>query len=174
MLVVLGDTHSTESARLSGRTAEAVDDAQVVVHTGDFTTAAVLDAFESRCDLRSVYGNNDADAVRQRLPADRVVAWHDLRIAVAHGHEHTDAALSLFGRQANADLVVSGHSHDPAFVDGPVPTLNPGSHAAPRWNRPGHAELEWDADAGLARGRLVEPDGEVFERFAVEPRPFEE
>lgn len=174
MLVVLGDTHGTESARLSGRTAEAVDDAELVVHAGDFTTPDVLDAFESRCDLRGVYGNNDTDAVRERLPADRMVSWWDLRIAVVHGHEHTDPALSLFGRQANADLVVFGHSHDPAFVDGPVPTLNPGSHADPRWNRPGHAELEWNAGAGLATGRLVEPDGEVFERFAVEPRPVEE
>lgn len=174
MLVALGDTHGTASARLSGRTAEAVADAEVVVHTGDFTTEAVLDAFASRCDLRGVSGNNDADGVRERLPADRVVTWRDLRIAVVHGHEHTDAALSLFGRQANADLVVSGHSHDPAVVDGPVPTLNPGSHAAPRWNRPGHAELEWDAGAGRADGRLVEPDGEVFERFVVEPRPLEE
>lgn len=174
MLVVLADTHGSESTRLEGRTAEAVEDADVVVHAGDFTTEAVLDAFESRCDLRGVYGNNDDGAVRDRLPADRVVAWRDLRIAVVHGHEHTDTALSIFGRQQNADLLVHGHSHDPAFVDGPVPTLNPGSHAAPRWNRPGHAELEWDADAGVANGRLVEPGGEVFERFEVGPRPIEE
>lgn len=172
MLVVLADTHGRESPRLEGRTAAAVDDAEVVVHAGDFTTGAVLDAFESRCDLRGVHGNNDSEAVRDRLPADRLLEWRELRIAVVHGHEHSDAALSMLGRQGNADLVVYGHSHDPAFVDGPVPTLNPGSHADPRWNRPGHAELEWDD--GLARGRLVEPGGEAFERFAVAPRPIGE
>lgn len=173
MLVVLADTHGTGSPRLSGRTAEAVDDADVVVHAGDFTTADVLDAFESRCDLRGVYGNNDSGTVQDRLPADRVVSWCGLRIAVVHGHEHSDTALSLFGRQRNVDLVVSGHSHDPEFVDGPVPTMNPGSHADPRWNRPGHAELECET-AGVATGRLVEPDGEVFERFEVERRPLEQ
>ena len=171
MLVVLSDTHGRESACLEGRTEAALEAAAVVVHAGDYTTEAVLEAFEARCDLRGVYGNNDPPAVRERLPAERVVEWADLRVAVAHGHEHSGTALSLFGRQSNADLVVHGHSHDPAFVEGTVPTLNPGSHADPRWNRPAHAELEWDDGDGLARGRLVDPSGEVFERFTVERRP---
>ena len=79
----------------------------------------------------------------------------------------------MAGRQSNADLVVYGHSHDPGVQDGSVPLCNPGSHADPRWNRPAHAELEWDETAKLARGRLVEPSGETFERFVVEPRPVE-
>jgi putative phosphoesterase len=191
MLVALSDTHGRDAPRLDGRAEEAVEAADLVVHAGDYTTEAVLDAFEARCDLRGVYGNNDPPAVRERLPAERIVEWAGLRVAVVHGHEHTEAALAMFGRQSNADLVVAGHSHDPAFeVGGPtgtfegptdgesaggfgavVPTLNPGSHADPRWNRPAHAELEWDEEADRARGRLVEPSGEVFERFTVEKRP---
>lgn len=174
MLVVVSDTHGRDSARLEGRTADAVDAADRVVHAGDFVTAAVLDAFETRCDLRGVYGNNDSQAVRDRLPAEELVEWEDLRIAVVHGHEHTETALSMLGRQANADLVVFGHSHRPEVRDGTVPLLNPGSHADPRWYRPAHAELEWDAADGHASGRLVEPSGEVFERFVVEPRPLPE
>jgi len=173
MLVVCGDTHGTDSACLAGRTAEAVAAADRVIHTGDFTTAAVLEEFRNRCELRAVYGNNDPPAVRERLPAERVVEWRDLRVFVVHGHDHAGTALSMAGRQANADLTVVGHSHDPGFRDGPVPVCNPGSHAEPRWHRPAHAELEWDDAAGLARGRLVDPDGEVFERFAVPPRPVE-
>jgi putative phosphoesterase len=170
MLVALADTHGRESPRLEGRTAEAVDAAEVVIHAGDFVTEAVLDAFEARCALRGVHGNNADGAVRERLPADRLVEWRDLRIAVLHGHEHTDIERSMFGREAGADLVVFGHSHAPEFSEGVVPALNPGSHADPRWNRPAHAELEWDGAAGLARGRLVEPSGTVFERFTVDPR----
>ena len=180
MLAVLSDTHSRDGPRLEGRTATAIEEADLVIHAGDFTTAEVLDAFEARCALRGVYGNNDTPPVRDRLPAERVVEWAGLRVAVAHGHDHSETALSLFARQSNADLVVVGHSHDPGFVEGeptsasgPVPRLNPGSHADPRWNRPGHAELEWDDDAGLAHGRIVEPSGEVFERFTVGKRPLE-
>ncbi|MUV85487.1 YfcE family phosphodiesterase [Natronomonas sp. CBA1123] len=173
MLVVLSDTHGRDSTRLEGRTAEAVDAADLVIHAGDYMTETVLDAFEARCDLRGVYGNNDPPAVRERVPAEELVEWAGLRIAVVHGHEHTDTALSMLGRQANADLLVFGHSHAPEFREAPVPMLNPGSHADPRWNRPAHAELEFDDAAGRAEGRLADPSGEVFERFVVEPRPLE-
>jgi hypothetical protein len=173
MLVALSDTHGRESTRLEGRTAEAVDAADLVIHAGDFMTEPVLDAFEARCALCGVYGNNATEPVRERLPAERVVDWHDLRIAVTHGHRKTETALSMFARQSSADLLVFGHSHRPEFLAGTVPMLNPGSHADPRWNRPAHAELTWD-DAGVARGRLVEPSGEVFEEFTVEPRAVDE
>ncbi|MFQ3319053.1 MAG: putative phosphoesterase [Natronomonas sp.] len=171
MLAVLADTHGTESPRLDGRTEDAVDAADLVVHAGDYMTADVLDAFEARCDLRGVAGNNDPPAIHDRLPAERVVEWAGLRIVVVHGHEHAETSLAMLGRQSNADLVIFGHSHDPEAVQATVPLLNPGSHAEPRWNRPAHAELEWDDEDDLAHGRLVEPSGEVFERFIVEPRP---
>ncbi len=170
MLVALSDTHSRDGAALSGRTAEAVEAATVLVHAGDFTTEPVLDAFESYGPLYAVYGNNDSPAIRDRIPANLLFEWNDLRIVVVHGHEHTDTALSMLGRQSNADLLVVGHSHKPMFRDGPVPVLNPGSHADPRWNRPAHAELVWDDEIDGARGTLVEPSGTVFERFVVEPR----
>ncbi|WP_435196181.1 metallophosphoesterase [Natronomonas sp. EA1] len=169
MLVVVSDTHGRDSHRLEGRTLEAVESADLVLHAGDFTTEAVLDAFEAICELRGVTGNNDTQGLRDRLPKTRVVEWNGCRIAMAHGHEHTDTSLALFGRQSNADLVVVGHSHDPGFGHlGTVPVLNPGSHADPRWHRPAHAELE--VEDGSLVGKLVEPDGTVFEEFRVEKR----
>jgi putative phosphoesterase len=171
MLLVLADTHGRETPQLEGRTAAALETADVVVHAGDFTTEAVFSAFRQRCDLRGVVGNNDPPAVAAALPAQRTLEWEGLRVAVVHGHEHTDTGLSMLARQSGVDLLVFGHSHEPTFRDGTVPLLNPGSHAAPRWHRPAHAELEWDDADGLARGRLVEPSGEVFERFTVAPRP---
>jgi len=47
MLVVVSDTHSREESKLQGRTAEAVREADVVVHAGDFYREPVLNAFES-------------------------------------------------------------------------------------------------------------------------------
>lgn len=165
MLVVVSDTHAREDHRLTGRTRDAVAEAELVVHAGDFCTERVLDAFESVCDLQGVYGNNDPAGVRDRVPAERVVEWAGLRVAVVHGHEHTDVSLSMFGRQSNADLVVVGHSHRPGFADGDPPRLNPGSHAQPRRHRPGYAELERDGD-GYA-GRIVEPDGTLITSFEL-------
>lgn len=172
MITVVADTHGTDDHRLTGRTREAVREASLVLHAGDFTTEAVLDAFEAAAGadrddgegLVAVAGNNDDAAVSDRLPSTAVVDAAGVRFAVVHGHDHDATALDLLGRQEGADVVVVGHSHQPGWdAASPVPVLNPGSHADPRWYRPAHAELEATTE-GLS-GRLVTPDGEVLEAF---------
>ncbi len=164
-VVVLSDTHARRDHRMEGRTLEAVRAADLVCHCGDFLTEAVLDAFECETDrFAAVYGNNDPPAVCERLPATRTVEFRGYRFAMAHGHEHSDTALGLFGREREADLVLVGHSHRPSVRAGDPPVLNPGSHADPRWHRPSHAELQLNPLAG----RLIEPDGTLLERFDLE------
>ncbi|MFC6731289.1 MULTISPECIES: metallophosphoesterase [unclassified Haladaptatus] len=168
MITVVSDTHGDAGHCLSGRTLDAVAEADLVLHAGDFYTAAALDAFEEEATrLEGVYGNSDVSAVRERLPAERVVEFDGLRIALTHGHRHTDTSLTMFGRQSNADLVVFGHSHQPGYeVRGDIGFLNPGSHADPRWYRPAHAELEVFDDH--VEGRLIEPTGAAFDTFSIE------
>ena len=170
MLTVVSDTHGTADHRLEGRTLKAVRNAETVVHAGDFYREAVLDAFLDVNDsLYAVTGNNDDEAIRERLPDERTVSYGGVTLAVRHRSSSGATGLGLFGRERGADAVVFGHSHRPTFDDeGPFPLLNPGSHAQPRGNRPAHAELE-PADAGLS-GRLVTPDGETFERFEIPVR----
>ncbi|EMA65157.1 phosphodiesterase, MJ0936 family protein [Halorubrum aidingense JCM 13560] len=183
MLVVVSDTHSREESKLQGRTAEAVREAELVVHVGDFYREPVLDAFESASRaLRGVYGNNDDAMIRERLPEVRTVEYAGVRFAVTHRHRSGDTGLVMLGRGRDADAVICGHTHRPRFDDSTgLPILNPGSHAEPRGNRPAHAELEpasgagdeseqadSNPDAGLD-GRLVTPAGEVFEEFRIRP-----
>ncbi|WP_436925356.1 metallophosphoesterase [Halosimplex amylolyticum] len=172
MITVVSDTHGTDGHRLEGRTLEAVREAELVIHAGDFTTETVLEAFESEAGADAdgdgafvaVYGNNDEAGIRGRLEPTRTVERAGLRFVVVHGHDHDDTALSFLGRQERADVVVVGHSHEPGWREtGAVAILNPGSHADPRWYRPAHAELE-PAEEGR-EGRLVAPDGEVFSEF---------
>lgn len=167
MLTVVSDTHSQDSHRLEGRTLEAVREAEFVVHAGDFMTESVLDDFIAEAGtFAGVIGNNDTPAVRERLPEQRVVESEGIRLVVVHGHEHSETALTMLGRQEAADLVVFGHSHRPGVHEaGDVTLLNPGSHAQPRRYRPAHAELE--RTDGRISGRLVEPDGTVFEEFEI-------
>lgn len=169
MLVVVADTHSREGSRLRGRTLAAVREADLTIHAGDFYRESALDAFESTARrLRAVFGNNADAAVRDRLPAVRTVDHGGVRFAVTHRHRSGDTGLVMLARDRDADCVVCGHSHRPRFDDsGAVPILNPGSHAQPRGNRPAHAELEPAGDGVGLDGRLVTPDGEVFERFEL-------
>ncbi len=161
MLTVISDTHGTDSHRLTGRTLEAVRAADHVVHAGDFTTEAVLDAIAAEAaSLTAVTGNNESRAVRARLPAVDTLEWAGLRILVAHGHEHSETALGMLARQEDADVVVVGHSHRPEIADLDGRTLvNPGSYADPRRYRPAHAELHRDP----LRVELRSPDGESYE-----------
>lgn len=163
MLTIVSDTHGSSDHRLEGRTREAVREADLVIHAGDFTTEEVYDAFEAAAtELLAVTGNNDVPALVDRLPSVRTVDWEATRFLVVHGHEHTETALDLLARQEEADVVVVGHSHRPELTElsGRV-LVNPGSHADPRRFRPGHVEVE--ATGGSVTLRLCEPTGDVLE-----------
>jgi len=163
MLTVISDTHGTDDHRLTGRTLDAVRDADHVVHAGDFTTEAVLDAIEAEATaLTAVTGNNETPGVRARLPSSATLEWAGYRFVVVHGHEHSATALGLLARQEDADVVVVGHSHRPETgeLDDAL-LVNPGSYADPRRYRPAHAEL--DSAAGGLRVRLCSPEGAVYE-----------
>lgn len=170
MITILSDTHSTDGHRLQGRAAQAVREADLVVHAGDFYTESALDAFEDVSNrLYGVYGNNATDGVRDRLPPERTFEAHGIRFVLTHGQDRGATGLSLLGRQQDADVVVFGHSHRHHASDGnDVLLLNPGSHAQPRGGLPTHVELRKnDTDDGLS-GEIRHRDGSTVETFEVE------
>jgi putative phosphoesterase len=170
MLVVVSDSHQEDGHGLEGRTRDAVAAADVVAHGGDFVTESALDAFrDAATRLHAVHGNADRPGVTDRLPSATTFTYGGVRIAMTHTQRGGETALALFGRERGASLVVSGHTHRPRFASADaISLLNPGSHADPRGNRPGHAELEPTAD-GLA-GTLCTPDGDVVREFTVPAR----
>lgn len=170
MIAVVSDTHSRAGHGLAGRALYAVREADVVLHAGDFTSETALDAFHDVSDeMHAVHGNADDDAVRDRLPDARTLAAGGIRIAVTHRQRGGTTGLEFFGRERGADLVVSGHTHQPTVTDTPdVTLLNPGSHADPRGNPAAHAELT--PTAGGVQGEIRRRDGTVLREFAVESR----
>ena len=167
MLTVVSDTHSVNGHELTGRTLQAVREADIVIHAGDLMRAAVLDAFENEArQVCAVYGNNDDSELRARLPEARTVEYEGFRFAVTHRASGGPTELTLFGRERDADAVIYGHSHNPGVdTSGELPLINPGSHVQPRGYRKAHAELE-PTDNGLA-GRLVTPNEYVIDEFIL-------
>ncbi|WP_435177292.1 metallophosphoesterase [Halorussus sp. AFM4] len=163
MITVLSDTHSRSGHELAGRAERAVEEADVVVHAGDFVTGEALDAFQAASDtLYAVHGNNATPEVRERLPPERTVEVAGVRFVVTHGDDRGATGLSLLGRQQDADVVVFGHSHRHAVSDGEdVLLLNPGSHARPRGGVPTHAELRPAEGDGTPADGATGGDGEV-------------
>ena len=107
------------------------DEADVVIHAGDWVDAATLDLLEARSRrLVGVWGNNDGPELRRRLPEVARVELGGLRFAVVH---ETGGAA---GRERrcdelfpDVDVLVFGHSHIPWDTVSPrgLRLLNPGS-----------------------------------------------
>jgi putative phosphoesterase len=131
-LVLTSDTHLPRRARdLPAPLWAAIDDADVVVHAGDWVDVATLDALEARsARLIGCFGNNDGAALRARLPEIAYADLDGLRLAVVHetgpsaGRDERCAA-----RFPGVDLLVFGHSHIPwdTTARSGLRLLNPGS-----------------------------------------------
>lgn len=131
-LLLVADTHVPLRAKqLPGDLLCEVDRADVVVHAGDWVDVATLDLMEGRARrLVGVYGNNDGQELRARLPELARVELGGVRFGVVHetgaarGREERCAAL-----YPDLDVLVFGHSHIPwdTEASGGLRLLNPGS-----------------------------------------------
>lgn len=170
MITVVSDTHADGEYTLDGAVARSVRRADTVVHAGDFTGEAALDAFQRESDrLFAVYGNRDDGAVTERLPSARVFDVDGVRFAVTHTQRGGEMGLVYFGRERGADVVVSGHTHRPlARRVEDVLLVNPGSHERPRGGHRTYAELS--VEDGAVEGAIRTTDGTELSRIAVEGR----
>ena len=131
-LVLLSDTHIPKRAKaLPARLLADIEQADVVVHAGDWVDAATLDLLESRSQrLVAVYGNNDGPDLRARLPDVARAEIGGLRFAVVHETgQATGRERRCEAAFPDADVLVFGHSHIPWDTTAPegLRLLNPGS-----------------------------------------------
>ena len=131
-LVLISDTHlPVRAMRLPGAVWNAIDEADVVIHAGDWVNVELLDELETRARrLIGCWGNNDGPVLRARLPEVARVSLDGLAVAVVH---ETGASRGREERCESAfpgvDLLVFGHSHIPwdSTTAGGLRLLNPGS-----------------------------------------------
>jgi putative phosphoesterase len=131
-LVLISDTHlPVRAKRLPAAVWDAVERADVVIHAGDWVSAALLDELEGRAArLVGCWGNNDGPELRARLPEVARVTLDGLSVAVVH---ETGSAKGREERcekeYPGVDLLVFGHSHIPwdTTTSGGLRLLNPGS-----------------------------------------------
>ena len=131
-VVFISDTHVPKRARdLPDSLWDRIVTSDVVVHAGDWVDVSLLDELEERSRrLVGVYGNNDHEELRERLPEVARVELGGVRFAVVHetgpaqGREQRCAA-----RFPDVDVLVFGHSHIPwdTTAPGGLRLINPGS-----------------------------------------------
>ncbi|MBO1739822.1 metallophosphoesterase [Leifsonia sp. TF02-11] len=157
---MLSDTHIPKRARvLPAPVLAAIDEADVVIHAGDWVDDATLDLLEERSRrLIGVWGNNDGPSLRRRLPEAARAELDGVRFAVVH---ETGPAAGREQRcerdYPHTDVLVFGHSHIPwdSVTSGGLRLLNPGS-PTDRRRQPACTYLTAEvADARLIAVRLV-------------------
>jgi len=165
-LLLLSDTHLPARAKaLQEQVWRLVDEADLVIHAGDWIDVATLDALSARAQrLVGVAGNNDGPELWARLGEVARVEVEGVRIAVIH---ETGAAAGREARcdarfgpasDAPADLLVFGHSHIPwdSTTSGGVRLLNPGS-PTDRRRQPVGTVMTLEVADGAVRGVELVP-----------------
>ncbi len=167
--LVVSDTHlgSATLERMPTEVWALAAEADVILHAGDVTEQAVLDALAERAPVHAVLGNNDR-SLERRLPQAWEADLDGVRVGMVHDSGPRAGRPGRMARRfPGADVVVFGHSHEPLVerIDGGPLLVNPGSPTHRR-RQPVHtvAWLELGAAGGpqaeiVPVGPLAQPRG---------------
>ena len=158
-IAVISDTHLPRGQRaLPDRCVAELRVADAILHAGDFMRVEVLELLQRLGPpVHGVHGNVDDEALRQMLPAARVVEAAGARIAMIHdAGPKANRLARMRARFKDADAVVFGHSHLPLheIADDGFQIFNPGSPTERR-GAPGHT-------MGIATVRAGRPHFELI------------
>lgn len=130
---ILSDTHLSEQTD-SFRSLAAVcfAECQIILHAGDLTSIAILDAFIDKT-VYAVHGNMCLNSARSALPRRKIISVGRFSIGLIHragySYQFEDLLLNEFDQPV--DCIVYGHTHLPTcHTSGGVLYINPGSFMA--------------------------------------------
>ena len=129
---VLSDTHlAVPAPRFKALAETCFAGCEVILHAGDLTELAVLEAFGGK-EVHVVCGNMCSAATQKVLPAKKVVQVAGFVIGLIHGQElGYDPEERLLFEFDEVDCIVYGHTHRPVCRrQGGVLIVNPGSFLA--------------------------------------------
>ena len=126
---LISDTHGS----MRPEALEALRDSELILHAGDVGKPEILTALRKLAPVIAVRGNVDTADWAKSLPDSAVARAGDVLLYVLHDLK----ALDLNPAAAGFQVVVSGHSHQPAKTvrDG-VLYINPGSAGPRRFQLP--------------------------------------
>jgi putative phosphoesterase len=126
---VISDTHLPNmGSALPDGVLKAFDGVELILHAGDITAQAVLDALSAIAPVEAVAGNMDDPDVLG-LPYKKILTLGKFRVGLIHGKFRIDVQKDLVRSEFDdVDLIVYGHSHTPFWGKvGDTLFLNPGS-----------------------------------------------
>jgi hypothetical protein len=130
-IVAISDTHASSIEEFPTVLLDNLKNADMIIHTGDYTSKTVLDQLRALKSFRGVYGNMDPLEIRKEMPEKAIFDAADCRIGLTHPAEGgppfgiENIVRKKFDR---VDLIVYGHTHNAKRErKGDVLFVNPGS-----------------------------------------------
>jgi len=120
----------------------------IVLHAGDWTSAATLKLLRQKAKVFGVWGNMDDGSIRKELPEKTIVELHGFKIGITHGfgapegmvgkvrtkflekveNPVADPERSRGEQSRRVDMILFGHTHVPhQEIKEAVLFFNPGS-----------------------------------------------
>ncbi len=128
-IAILSDTHGL----LRPAVISELQSVDHILHAGDLGSEAVLQGLQQLAPLTAIRGNVDTEAPLSALPATEMVRLGGVTFYLVHAI----ADLDLDPVAAGVDVIVYGHSHQPAQERrNGVLYLNPGSVGPRRFKLP--------------------------------------
>ncbi len=132
-IVVISDTHIPERAsKIPSVILKFAQQADLIVHAGDFTSKSVYESLKGYGKLVAVRGNMDFID----LPEKEVFRAKGVKFGVFHGHgvypRGNVKMLAEIGEEMGVDVLLTGHTHSPSLHEGDVVIINPGSATGAR------------------------------------------
>ena len=133
---LISDTHITEKrGKLSKKVLDCFNDVNLILHAGDISSQKVLDKLSQIAPTIAVEGNNDRTRKTIDLKPSEIIEIDDLKILLIHGDKLQSRNFKKyceFAQKYNADILISGHTHQPHFERiNDTLLINPGSPNRP-------------------------------------------
>lgn len=162
-IIAIADTHIKSGSiieQLPSHLVALLNDADMIIHAGDFVTKEAFDELSGICRLEAVYGNMDEVILKDSLPERSAIGVEGIRIGIIH-----EAALSLqdftgtryMAKEMGVDILVFGHIHKPVIQKSDVLLVCPGSPTSPRLSEPSAVELI--IEGGKISGKIIMFEG---------------
>ncbi|UOE92481.1 metallophosphoesterase [Alkalihalobacillus sp. LMS39] len=131
-IFVISDTHIPKKAKqLPEAFISRIDEADLIIHAGDWQTMDVYTTLQKYCSVKGVIGNVDGSDMHEHFNETLTIHINGFTIGVVHGHGKKGTteqrAINAF-RDEHVDCIIFGHSHIPVQkkLDN-ILLFNPGS-----------------------------------------------
>jgi putative phosphoesterase len=162
-LIALSDTH-LKTGDIPGQLQGLLEDCDLIVHAGDFSTIEAYQAFNASGKLKAVYGNDDSFELKQLLPERLKFEVEGIKIGVVHEgglSVMNTTAQGYLAKEMEVDILIFGHLHRPLIEKNDVMLICPGSPTKPRMSSPSVVELI--IEKGNIKGRILTLEGDSCE-----------